>query len=101
MAASQIIPDNAKIIEGDMGEVRAAGAIADRPNVGHCGLQPLIDFNVTTFGQFDSCQFQANAFVIGSAAAGDEKMCAFQDYFARPVGNVKLSPSYRIFLRRF
>ncbi len=51
-ATGDVIPYHAEIIKGDVGEVGAAGAIADGPHALGCGLQAFIDFHKSAFGRF-------------------------------------------------
>ena len=74
-----VIAHDAKIIEGDMRKVRAAGAIAHRPNAGDGGLQTFVDFNVAARSRFDAGQFQADVICVGRPAAGDQEMGALEN----------------------
>lgn len=66
--ASQVVPDDAKVVERDVGELRAAGALADGPRVGRGGLEPLIHANVAAVGQFDPVLFETDASRVRRAA---------------------------------
>src|SRR5262249_8937522 len=43
VSSSQVLPNNAEIIAGYMGELRAAGTISHRPHTGSASLQPIVD----------------------------------------------------------
>ena len=77
MAAGDVIAHDAEIIEGDMRKVRAAGAIARRPNAGDGGLQAFVDFHVAARSRFDAGQFQV--ICVGRPAAGDQEMGALEN----------------------
>ena len=79
MTAGKIVTDHAKVIEGDMREVRAAGAFADRPDIGGSGPQPLIDLDIAAAGQLHSRHIQADARGVRRAAGGDQQMGAFEN----------------------
>src|SRR4029077_4162797 len=46
LRTGQIVPDDAKIVDGYMRKLRAAGAFPNSPDIGRIRLQPLIDANV-------------------------------------------------------
>ena len=52
--ASDAVVDHAEIVNANVGKLRAACYLADRPNPRRCGLQPLIHFDVSPIGQFDA-----------------------------------------------
>jgi len=45
LTASDAVVDHAEIVNANVGKLRAASYLADRPNPGRCGLQPLIHFD--------------------------------------------------------
>ena len=61
MPAVQVAADDAKIVERDVGELRASGALANRPGVGGRCLEAIVDTDVATVGQFDPILFEADA----------------------------------------
>jgi hypothetical protein len=78
VTAGKIVTEHSEIIERDVGKLRAAGHLAERPNAGRSRLKPLIDLYVSTICQLDTCQFQSNAFRVRNAARCNEKMTALQ-----------------------
>src|SRR5205807_3084414 len=48
VSAAQVVPDDAKVVERDMGELRAPCALADPPGVGRRRLQAFVHPNVAT-----------------------------------------------------
>src|SRR6266478_3687586 len=52
--ASDTLMNHAEIVNANVRKLRASCYLADRPNPGRCGLQPLIHFDVSAFGQFDA-----------------------------------------------
>src|ERR1700758_5225098 len=71
--------DYAEIVDADVRELRAAGDLADRPDAGRGGLQPLIDLDVSPVGELHASQFQAESFGVRIAACGDQHMTTLQD----------------------
>ena len=63
LSAGKIVADDAEVVERDMGKERTTGAVAERPNPGSAGLQPVIYLDKSFWGGFDSSQFKANAFL--------------------------------------
>ena len=66
--------DYAEIVDADVRELRATCDLADRPDAGRGGLQPLVDLDVSTVGEFNAGQFQAESFGVRIAACGDQYM---------------------------
>ena len=79
IAARQIVAHDAKIIEGDVREVRAARAIAHGPHIRRGGFEPLVHFDVTAISEFDAGEFQADAVGVGRAPAGDQIGVSLQE----------------------
>jgi hypothetical protein len=50
---------------------RATCDLADRPDAGRGGLQPLVDLDVSPVGELNAGQFQAESFGVRIAACGD------------------------------
>src|SRR4051794_40140473 len=55
---SEIVPDDPKVVVGDVRELWAAGAFAHSPDIGRSRLQPVIDANIATSVQFDAGRFE-------------------------------------------
>src|SRR5262249_48175320 len=91
MTACKIIPNDSKIIEGDVSEVWTARAVAHGPDALCCRLEPLIDFDVTTIRDYDSGQLQADTVSVGSSAGRDQNMRAFQAFFRSGLDNSKFN----------
>src|SRR5882762_7941289 len=72
--------DYAEIVDADMRELRATCDLADRPDAGRGGLQPLIDLDVSPAGELNAGQFQAKSFGVRIAACGDQYMTTLQDF---------------------
>jgi len=53
-AAGDAGMDHAKVVEANVGKLRAARHLADRPNPGRSSLQPLVYLNVSSIGEFDA-----------------------------------------------
>jgi hypothetical protein len=63
----------------DVGELRAAGAIAHRPDVGCGRLQPVVDLDIATLVEFDAELLQSDSLRIRRPADGDKKIGTFDD----------------------
>src|SRR5262249_34275023 len=50
----QIVPDDLKVVAGDMRELRATGTFPERPDLGRTRLQPLIHANVAATVQLNA-----------------------------------------------
>src|ERR1700756_5779124 len=72
--------DYAEIVDADVRELRAAGDLADRPDAGRGGLQPLVDLDVSPVGELNARQFQAESFGVRIAACGDQYITTLQDF---------------------
>src|SRR5436309_3360267 len=60
--------DYAEIVDADVRELRATCDLADRPDAGRGGLQPLVDLDVSPVGELNAGQFQAESFGVRIAA---------------------------------
>src|SRR5882757_2584625 len=72
--------DYAEVVDADVRELRAACDLADRPDAGRGGLQPLVDLDVSPVGELNAGQFQAESFGVRLAARGDQYMTTLQDF---------------------
>ena len=82
VASRQVVADDPKIIEGDVGELGAAGALADRPDIGRGGLQAVVDVDVAARVHLDAGHFQANPCRVGRAPRRDQEVAAVEDLLA-------------------
>jgi hypothetical protein len=51
VTAGQVVPDDAKVVTGDVGELRTSRALANGPRVGRGGLEAIIHTYVAAVGQ--------------------------------------------------
>src|SRR5580700_10757949 len=72
--------DYSEIVDADVRELRATCDLADRPDAGRGGLQPLVDLDVSPVGELNADQFQAESFGVRLAARGDQYMTTLQDF---------------------
>src|SRR5207237_3337353 len=72
--------DYAEIVDADVRELRATCDLADRPDAGRGGLQPLVDLDVSPVGELNAGQFQAESFGVRLSACGDQYMTTLQDF---------------------
>ena len=54
-------------------KLRATCDLADRPDAGRGGLQPLVDLEVSPVSEFNAGQFQAESFGVRIAGCGDQR----------------------------
>src|SRR4029077_2066233 len=72
--SNQVVMHHAEIVNADVCELWAARNLADCPNAGRGGLQPLIDLDVSPVGELDASNLQAKSFGVRMAACGDQYM---------------------------
>src|SRR5882757_3122341 len=72
--------DYAEVVDADVRELRAACDLADRPDAGRGGLQPLVDLDVSPVSELNAGQFQVESFGVRLAARGDQYMTTLQDF---------------------
>src|SRR5256884_7291980 len=72
--------DYAEIVDADVRELRATCDLADRPDAGRGGLQPLVDLDVSPVGELNAGQFQAESFGVRLSACGDQYVTTLQDF---------------------
>src|SRR6267143_1744584 len=73
--------DYTEIVDANVRELRATCDLADRPDAGRGGLQPLVDLDVSPVGALNAGQFQAESFGVRIAACGDQYMTSLSDFF--------------------
>src|SRR5882724_2224315 len=71
--------DDAEIVDADVRELRTTCDLADRPDAGRGGLQPLVDLDVSAVGEINAGQFQTESFGVRIAPCGDQYMTSLQD----------------------
>src|SRR6266478_4215589 len=62
----------------NVGKLRAACYLADRPNSGRCRLKPLIDLHISTIREFHTGQLQSHTLCVRSAAQCNQQMSALE-----------------------
>src|ERR1700730_102823 len=72
--------DYAEIVDADVRELRATCDLADRPDAGRGGLQPLVDLDGSPVGELNAGQFQAESFGTRIAPGGDQYMTTLYDF---------------------
>ena len=78
--------DEARLLVGCVGELRAAGDVADRQHPAVRGAEPLVDDDACLVGA-DTRGVEAEAVDRGRAAGGDEQVRALDRPDARAVGD--------------
>ena len=71
-AAGQVVADDAKIIDRDMGELRAASTIANGPDIGRGRLQTVVDAYIAARIQCDARRVEADAGGVRNAPDRDQ-----------------------------
>src|ERR1700740_931458 len=72
--------DYAEIVDADVRELRATCALADRPDAGRGGLQPIVDLDISPVGELNAGLFQAESFGVRIAACGYQYMTTLYDF---------------------
>ena len=92
LPSGQIVPNDAEVVLGYVGELRAAGAFAERPDVGRARLQPLVDANVAAAVQLDAGLVEPDAGGVRNTTRRDQDVAALDILFAlaRPHGKADL-----------
>ena len=79
---------DAEIVISCMRKLRAAGAIAHRPDIGRGRPQPLVDLDIAVLVEFDASLLESDSAGVRHPARSDEKIGAFDNAFAIPVIHV-------------
>src|SRR5262245_10837779 len=82
VSSGQVVTDNAKVIAGDVRELRAARAIPHRPDVRRSGLQPLVDANISPSIQFDAALLESDPLRVWNAPCRDQNVAALELFLA-------------------
>ena len=90
--SGQIVANDAKVVFGYVGEQRAAGAFAQRPDVRRACLQPLVDANVTATVQLDADLAEADPGGVRNAPRCDEDVAPLDVLLAGVRADVKADP---------
>src|SRR5262249_41191164 len=77
LSSGHVVPDDPKVIAGDVRELRAAGAVPHGPDVGRSGLQPFIDANIAASVQLDPGLLEADSLGVWNATRRDQNVAAF------------------------
>jgi hypothetical protein len=65
-----------------MGELRAARALANRPNIGRARLEPVVDRDISTGIERDTGELQPDPGGIGGASGRDQDVAALDGLIA-------------------
>jgi hypothetical protein len=83
VGTGQIVPGDPKIVDRDVSKLRAAGALADRPDIGRRRLQPVIDTDIAVCVQLDAGFLKPDAGGIGNAPCRGQDVAALDLLLAR------------------
>ncbi len=72
--AGEVVQHHAEVVDADMREVRAAGAVAYRPDVLCRGLEPLVYLDVSPLVRLDPGFLQTDAVGVRGAPPGDQEV---------------------------
>src|SRR5438309_2833373 len=78
----KVVANDAEVVEGDVGEVGRAGAVAHGPDARCGGLEAAVDLDVAGGRSFDSSHFETHVLRVGCASGGDEQVRALNYGFA-------------------
>src|SRR6266852_2016823 len=81
-AAVQVVADDSKVVECDVRELRAPGAIAHGPNARCRRLQPLVHFDVAACVEFDSRPFEPDSLRVRRSPRRNQQVGAFDRLFS-------------------
>src|SRR5262245_42310958 len=76
LPSGQIVPDDPKVVDGYVREVRGTGAFPYSPDTGRCRLQPVIDMNVATTVQLDAGVLDTDARGVWNAPGRHQDVAA-------------------------
>ena len=76
LPSGQIVPDDPKVVDGYVRELRAAGAFPDGPDIGRSRLQPLVDANVATTVQLNAGLLEPDPGGVRNAPRRDQDVAA-------------------------
>src|SRR5262245_28179271 len=76
VSSSEVVNDNAKVIAGDVRELRAPCAVPHRPDVGRGGLQPLVDANISAGIQLDAALLESDPLRVWNAPGRNQNVAA-------------------------
>ena len=74
--SGQIVPNDPEIVERHVRELRAAGALADRPDIGRTCFQPFIDRDVAATVQRDTGHVEPDPRGVGNAPGRRQNVAA-------------------------
>src|SRR5438270_4395358 len=80
--AAQISRDNAKIVERNVGELCAPGAITNRPDIGRARLEPVVDRYISSGIERDTGEVKPDPVCVGRASGRDQDIAAFDSLIA-------------------
>lgn len=66
-----------EVVEGGVGELRAAGALAEGPHAGRAGLEPLVDRDEAARVALDAGHVEADAVGVGRAPRRHQQLARF------------------------
>ena len=81
--SGQIVPNDPEIVERHMRELRAAGALADRPDIGRARFQPFVDRDVATTVQSDAGHVEPDPGGVGNAPGRRQDVAALDGSLIR------------------
>jgi len=79
VGSGEVVADCAEVVEGDVGEVWRASAVAHGPDARCGGFEAVVDLDVAGWGGLDADEFEAHVLGVGSATSGYEDVRACED----------------------
>jgi hypothetical protein len=74
--------DYTKVVNANVGELRASRYFADSPNAGRSCLESFVDLDVAAIGHLNAGQFQSDVLRVWPSATRDKQMSARKSLFS-------------------
>jgi hypothetical protein len=85
IAAVQVVVNDAEIVKGDVRKLRAARAIAHRPDIIARGLQPFVDFDEPVLVELNAGQLETDSIGVRRSARRNQKVGTLDSALTLPV----------------
>ena len=80
--SAEVVPNDPKVVFGDVGELRAARTLPDRPNIWRRGRESIVDPDISPLIKLDAGQFEPDSRGVRRAPRGDKDVAAGDSVFA-------------------
>lgn len=79
MTAGEVVADHTKVVKSNVRELRTAGTVSHRPDIGGRRLELFVNLHETSVISLDTGQLQADAVCVWRATARDQQMSTLYD----------------------